>query len=152
MNIKGKLSLGDHIRARYLSMGGWIHYSSLFLFLVLATPYFVYVRWSTVAVILLALTAFPYLIGLPFFQWLLIKLDPSRTMYVEIEIRDNGLVWKSESGETIDKWSEFCKWRKGLNTFILFTGEDEYKTIPYHFFSSKSEALEFGKVLRSKYG
>ena len=82
MNIKGKPDLGDHIRAGYLSMGGWIHYSGLILASALATAALVYAEWSSLLLILFAFTAFSYLIAIPFFQWLFVKLDPSRIMYV----------------------------------------------------------------------
>jgi hypothetical protein len=92
------------------------------------------------------------IVAFPFIEFLKIKLDPSRTMHVKVEIRDNGLVWRSEIEEKIVKWSEICKWKAGFNVFLLFTSKEKYLVIPFHYFSSQTESTKFRKLLESNYG
>lgn len=152
MDIAGKATFTDHLIARYLSLGGWIYHSAHLLLTAFLIGWVTLVEWSGWVVALVSFVLFSHALAFPLFTWLKTKLDPRRTAHVEIELSDNGLVWKSEIEEKIVRWSEICKWRIGFKTILLFTDKDNFEVIPFHFFASSIEATEFGKILESKYG
>jgi len=63
----------------------------------------------------------------------------------ELEIREDGLVERTDINESLCRWTGFHKLRKSRNYFFLYVTDLAVHVVPKRVFSSVQEAAEFEK-------
>jgi YcxB-like protein len=69
-----------------------------------------------------------------------------------VELRNDGLFFKRETGEGLVPWSHVIKWRSNDELLLLYPASGLFYLLPSHFFPSSEAFKEFVTRVRSKLG
>jgi len=71
---------------------------------------------------------------------------------VSVEVKQDGLYFKRQTGEGLVPWSHVNKWRLGKALILLYPTNNVFYLIPSHFFPGQEAFLSFVAVLREHLG
>jgi hypothetical protein len=150
--IHGLLTEADYLAAQRLHMKPRSAFAIVALALVaLAVASFIASpSWMLGAA--LAMLAATFFVYLPFNAKRTFRQYKALSEPTSIEVRDEGVYFKRETGEGLVPWSHVVKWRHSSTLLLLYPANRVFYLIPAHFFQDQSAFASFVSVIESKLG
>lgn len=71
---------------------------------------------------------------------------------MSIEVRDDGLYFRRETGEGLVPWSHIRKWRRDSKLLLLYPASSLFYLIPSHLFENDAAFSDFVSLIETKTG
>lgn len=152
MRIEGKVRESDYICSQYLHLRP---HPLLAVLGLLMLALFVWVLIVSPSWVMAGVTAYIVLWPLVFIPWRAkrtFKQYKALSEPVSVEVRDDGLFFRRNSGEGLVPWSHIVKWRKSNRLILLYPASNIFHLIPSHFFSSSEAYSAFAEKVKDKVG
>ncbi len=69
-----------------------------------------------------------------------------------MEVRDDGLFFKRETGEGLVPWSHIIKWRFNHKVILLYPTSNLFYLVPQSFFNNVQDYQSFQMLLKTRLG
>lgn len=163
IEISGKLSADDYVRAQYLHIRPRLAFKVVGALLIAAFVWTVWISFTggssdlpswpgfVVVAASIYLLAF-FFIYIPWRSRRTYGQQKSLRRESRMKVSESGIQVENEVGQATVPWTDYAKWKENDRLFLLYLSDPVFHLVPKRFFSNVEDVSDFRQLLLTQIG